>query len=109
MMKGSLRSITRRHFFEQASFGIGGLALASLIDESLLAQGSRPPAYKFDYTPKVKRVIYLFMAGAPSQLDLFDSKPALVEWDGKPAPEDLNKGRAIRVHQGHTEMPGVAV
>ena len=53
----------RRHFFEQASFGIGGLALASLIDEALLAQGSRPPAYKFDYPPKVKHVVYLFMAG----------------------------------------------
>ena len=104
MMKGSLRSITRRHFFEQASFGIGGLALASLIDEALLAQGSRPPAYKFDYPPKVKRVIYLFMAGAPSQLDLFDPKPALTKHDGQDIPQELIKGERFAFIKGTPKL-----
>ena len=64
--------ITRRHFFEQASFGIGGLALASLIDDVVLAQGSAAAGLPVRLPPKAKRVIYLFMAGAPSQIDLFD-------------------------------------
>ena len=97
-------AVTCRHFFEQASFGIGGLALASLIDEALLAQGSRPPAYKFDYPPKVKRVIYLFMAGAPSQLDLFDPKPALTKHDGQDIPEELIKGERFAFIKGTPKL-----
>jgi uncharacterized protein (DUF1501 family) len=104
MTRPSLRAVTRRHFFEQASFGIGGLALASLIDDALLAQGSRPPAYKFDYPPKVKRVIYLFMAGAPSQLDLFDPKPALTKHDGQDIPEELIKGERFAFIKGTPKL-----
>jgi hypothetical protein len=93
-----LRTITRRHFFRETSaFGIGALALSSLIDERLFAAGSRetgldagprPP----HYAPRAKRVIYLFMAGAPSQLDLFDPKPALVAHDGEEIPGELIQG-----------------
>src|SRR5262245_9134172 len=104
MDKPSLRAVTRRHFFEQASFGIGGLALASLMEEALLAQGSRPPAYTFDYPPKVKRVIYLFMAGAPSQLDLFDPKPALTKHDGQDIPEELIKGERFAFIKGTPKL-----
>ncbi len=72
----SLRAITRRHFFEQTSFGIGGLALASLMDTGVLPvhlrrRSPRPErAAHSTFRAKAKRVIYLFMAGAPSQLDL---------------------------------------
>src|SRR4026207_2046191 len=104
MSREPLRSITRRHFFEQASFGIGGLALASLIDEALLAQESRPPTSKSDYPPKVKRVIYLFMAGAPSQLDLFDPKPALTKHDGQDIPEELIKGERFAFIKGTPKL-----
>src|SRR5688500_19265872 len=102
-IKPSLRAITRRHFFEQASFGIGGLALASLMDDVVLAQGSRPPAFQFDFTPKVKRVIYLFMAGAPSQIDLFDPKPALTKSDGQGSTEEVIKGARSAVVTRTTE------
>ena len=76
MDQRSLQLITRRHFFGRGALGIGSLALASLSNEQLFGQTagtSKPP----HFAPKAKRVIYLFMAGAPSQLDLFDYKPML--------------------------------
>ena len=104
MSNQHLRSITRRHFFEQASFGIGGLALASLIDDVVLAQGSRPSPYTLDFAPKVKRVIYLFMAGAPSQIDLFDPKPALTKHDGQDIPEEFIKGERFAFIKGTPKL-----
>src|SRR5688500_18035232 len=88
MDKPSLRTLTRRHFFEQASFGIGGLALASLLDDVVLRAAGQSPGPALHFAPKVKRVIYLFMAGAPSQIDLFDPKPALTKHDGQDIPEE---------------------
>src|SRR5688500_14477469 len=98
-----LRTVTRRHFFEQASFGIGGLALASLMDGVVLAsdsggvrlQGEGRAARTLQFTPRIKRVIYLFMAGAPSQIDLFDPKPILTKHDGQDIPEEVIKGERI--------------
>jgi hypothetical protein len=106
----SLRSITRRHFFEQASFGIGGLALASLVDSAVLAA---PPSQAaaalgagraLDFPARAKRVIYLFMAGAPSQLDLFDPKPALTKHDGQDIPEELIRGERFAFIKGTPKL-----
>jgi hypothetical protein len=52
--------------------------------------------------PKAKRVIYLFMAGAPSHLEMFDNKPELAKWDGKLPPAELLKGLSRGVHQPET-------
>jgi hypothetical protein len=92
--KHQLREITRRHFFQEAGFGLGSVALASLTDERLsafsphadsrLAEEARRLAPHF--APKAKQVIYLFMAGAPSQVDLFDHKPLLQKYDGQEIP-----------------------
>ena len=89
-----LRDITRRHFFRQAGFGLGSVALASLIDERMFAApadaeqlGARIARQVGPhFAPKATHVIYLFMAGAPSQLDLFDYKPALQSHDGQEIP-----------------------
>jgi hypothetical protein len=95
----NLKEITRRHFFGQAaSFGIGSLALASLSDEKLLAAPN--------HAPKAKSVIFLFMAGAPSQLDLFDYKPKLNQFDGQPCPEDLIKGERFAFIKGVPKLLG---
>ncbi len=104
----SLRSITRRHFFEQASFGIGGLALASLLDTtvSARAQALADPSRRLQYAPKAKRVIYLFMAGAPSQLDLFDPKPALNTHDGKDIPAEFIQGERFAFIKGTPKLLG---
>jgi hypothetical protein len=89
---------TRRHFFNRCGVGLGKIALASLLSEGLLsaepAKSANPTAPKPPHFPaKVKNVIYLFMAGGPSQLELFDYKPALQQYNGKSAPESLLKGK----------------
>ena len=82
----NLKSLTRRHFFEQAGFGIGGAALASLMGPEAQAQVAQQ--LKTHFAPKAKNVIFLFMAGGPSQLDMFDPKPALNKYDNQPIPAE---------------------
>src|SRR5690606_3316647 len=95
-MSYDLREITRRHFFGNAGFGIGSMALASLLSgaRSRNAQAAaadrdvNPLAAREGHFPgKAKRVIFMFMAGGPSQLELFDHKPKLQELDGQVIPE----------------------
>ncbi len=105
----SLRGITRRHFFEQSAFGIGGLALASLMDDVVLAGAQAQPradgpAAARRFAPKAKRVIYLFMAGAPSQIDLFDPKPTLTKHDGQDIPDELVKGERFAFIKGKPKL-----
>ena len=81
--------LTRRAFLGRSAGGIGSVALASLLNDQLQAgQGSLP---NFHHAPKAKRVIFLFMAGGPSHIDLFDPKPKLNELDGKKIPQKLLK------------------
>jgi len=95
---------TRRHFFHDCGIGVGKMALAGLLAES--AAGSKLPSAWGDeislspltpkpphFAPKAKAVIQLFMAGAPSQLELFDYKPKLVEIEGKPIPPEVIGGQ----------------
>ena len=85
----SSADLTRRAFLGRSAGGIGSLALASLLNDKLHAgQGSLP---NFHHAPKAKRVIFLFMAGGPSHIDLFDPKPKLNELDGKAIPKELLK------------------
>ena len=90
-----LQDVTRRHFFGQCRLGLGAMALASLLaDENRAAGAPSAAAPSGDplmarsphFPPKAKRVIFLFMAGGPSQLDLFDHKPRLAELDGQVVP-----------------------
>src|ERR1700736_2278971 len=97
-MDDLLRLETRRHFFGRCGIGMGRLALASLLSGDALFGAAEKPlnpmAPKPPHFPaKVKSVIYLFMAGGPSQLELFDYKPALQKYDGQVAPEALLKGK----------------
>jgi hypothetical protein len=90
---------TRRHFFGQCALGLGSMALASLLggNEAPAAKELRfanPLAPKQPHFPaRAKNVIYLFMAGGPSQLELFDYKPKLQELNGKPIPDSYLKGK----------------
>lgn len=86
--------ITRRHFFRECGVGVGKIALASLLADRLTAAhaGSLEPRMPH-FAPRAKRVIHLFMAGAPSQLDLFDPKPKLAQLEGKPLPESVVAGQ----------------
>lgn len=93
-----LQAQTRRHFFERCGVGLGKIGLASAIAGGLpnLARGvvNNPLAPRdTHFAPKAKRVIFLFMAGGPSQLELFDNKPKLRELDGKPIPPSVIAGQ----------------
>src|SRR5450432_3735888 len=94
-MQKALRHLTRRHFFETAVFSLGSAAFASLTQGQALAQKA-----------KAKSIIYLFMAGAPSQLDMFDYKPTLTKFDGQPVPEDVIKGERFAFIKGVPKLLG---
>ncbi len=87
-------NITRRHFFQDCGIGIGKIALASLLAENAARAATGPNvAAVSHHAPRAKAVIHLFMAGAPSQLELFDYKPALAKLEGKPLPPSIIGGQ----------------
>src|SRR4051812_18975218 len=97
LFKEHRTAITRRWFFKQCGVGLGTIALGSLLNQKLFAAPKptlvNPLAPKAShFAPKAKRVIYLFMAGAPSHLDLFDYKPQLEKFSGTLPPPELLKG-----------------
>jgi len=112
----ALKAQTRRHFFGDCGLGLGAIALAGLLgndrvaaakarakDEpsSHLSPGSTPPL-----RARAKHVIYLHMAGSPSQLDLFDDKPTLRKYDGQPCPKELLEGKRFAFITGVPKMLG---
>src|SRR5271167_345295 len=105
-----LRALTRRYFFKQSAFGIGAAALGSLLHPSLssaAAPATNPLSPKPPMFPaKAKSIIYLFMAGAPSQVDLFDFKPTLQKYDGQNVPEELMKGERFAFIKGTPRLLG---
>ena len=94
----NLRDLNRRHFFSRCSIGLGSVALGSLLSEQGIAVPDlalkNPLEPKKTHFPaKAKSVIYLFMAGGPSQLDLFEHKPQLNALNGQPIPESYTAGK----------------
>ena len=98
--------ITRRHFFSRTATAMGSVALASLLnpEEATAASGlaaGNGPGYTpgqtgpLDFPPRVKRVIYLCQAGAPSQIDTFDFKPLLEKWDGQELPASVRRNQRL--------------
>jgi hypothetical protein len=92
---------TRREFLFHAGGGLGGIALSWLLhqearaDDPKTAARPNPLAAKPPHFPaKAKRVIFLFMVGGPSQLDLFDPKPGLARWAGQPLPESTGRPKS---------------
>ncbi|MGN6543837.1 MAG: DUF1501 domain-containing protein [Aureliella sp.] len=99
--------LTRQAFLGKASRGLGAVALASLLRPNLAraAEATQPRTARgvletLPLPQKAKRVIWLTMAGGPSQLELFDHKPKLAEMDGKPMPESFTKGQQLAQLQG---------
>ena len=97
-----LISQARRHFLRDCGVGVGRIALATLIGDGIASagraadRGSSPSPFAPappHFPATAKRVIYLFMAGAPSQLDLFDYKPKLAKLEGKPIPPSVIQGQ----------------
>ncbi len=98
-----LRDLTRRHFLSRCSMGVGSIALSTLMADGSLTRRAHadenhsiknPLAPKPTHFPaKAKNVIFLFMAGGPSQLDMFEYKPQLTALNGKPIPESYTAGK----------------
>ncbi|MGH7127170.1 MAG: DUF1501 domain-containing protein [Planctomycetaceae bacterium] len=104
--------MTRRYFFGKTAAGIGTAALASLLNPKLFAAPQAPPGGTFGvlpglhHPPTAKRIIWLFMADAPSQLDLYDYKPGLAEHFDKDLPGSIRKGQRITtMTSGQTRLP----
>ncbi|PQO47055.1 DUF1501 domain-containing protein [Blastopirellula marina] len=106
-----IEAITRRHFFQKGALGLGAAALASMTD--LPAEGAKLSSSGIGglptlphFAPKAKRAIYLFMAGAPCQMDLFDYKPKMAEWYDKDLPESIRQGqRLTTMTSGQNRFP----
>jgi hypothetical protein len=94
-----LQAVTRRHFFGRCALGLGSVALASLLGGNKGFGISREPSAnpmaprRPHFRPRAKNVIYLFMAGGPSQLELLDYKPKLAELNGQPIPQSFIEGK----------------
>ncbi|MEX2580694.1 MAG: DUF1501 domain-containing protein [Verrucomicrobiales bacterium] len=96
-MNEHLKDLTRRHFFRDCGVGLGKIGLSAAMAGGFgnLARAASSPLDPRDthYSPRAKRVVFLFMAGAPSQLELFDDKPKLRQLDGKPIPPSVVAGQ----------------
>ncbi len=97
--------LTRRAFLGRSSLGLGSAALASLADivprcETANSNPGRGAVEPLHFTPKIRRVIFLCMAGGPSQFETFDYKPKLKELDGQPMPDSFTRGQPIAQLQG---------
>ena len=111
-----LQMHTRRHFLKESAMGLGALALGSLFgscgrlqssDNSIVFDPAHPLLPKLPPFPgKAKSVIYLHMAGAPSQLELFDYKPELMKMDGQDCPQSLLEGKRFAFIRGVPKMLG---
>ncbi|MFN0196348.1 MAG: DUF1501 domain-containing protein [Planctomycetaceae bacterium] len=94
----------RREFLQKFSTGLGGYALAEMLTKSqhsAAAEIDRGVLGKPHFTPKAKRIIYLFMSGAPSQLDLYDYKPLLKEKHGEQLPDSVRGGQRLTGMSGN--------
>ncbi len=114
----ALEEITRRHFLQNIATGIGGIALGSLMgcsfdngtNSNLVSASGNPLGLKSPhFLPKAKNIIYLHMAGAPSQLELFDYKPLLHKLNGQDCPQSFLEGKKFAFIKGVPKLLGPVV
>lgn len=104
---------TRRHFFQNCSVGLGGIALSQMLsadssaDEKIEIDRVKPMLPRNPhFDAKVKNVIFLHMAGSPPHLDLFDYKPDLVKRNDEPCPDEFYKGKQFAFTNGRPKLLG---
>lgn len=120
LQQAALQRETRRHFLHTCSTGLGAMSLSAVLgscgffskkeETAATTAGpvsSEPMAPRLSqFSPKAKRVIYIHMAGSPSQLELFDYKPELVKYNGKDCPQELLEGKKFAFIRGVPKMLG---
>ncbi len=87
-------TLNRRVFLKGSSLGIGAAALSGLLGGNLTGAATGLPGFP-NHTPRAKRIIYLFQSGAPSQMDLFDPKPAIADRRGEDLPDSIRQGQRL--------------
>lgn len=103
---------TRRHFFQDCGVGLGAMALGSLLADGRFTKaesqpaGFNPGSRGLHHPPTAKAVIFLFMAGGPSQLELFDDKPKLRELHGQVIPESYVNGKRFAFIKADAKLLG---
>ncbi|MDH3650489.1 MAG: DUF1501 domain-containing protein [Saprospiraceae bacterium] len=104
--------LSRRHFLTKTSLGLGAMAIGSITSAtpwSGMTANTCPPGMSPHFAPKAKRVVYLFMSGGPSQLDLYDYKPHLEQVHGKSLPDSIRKGQRLTgMSAGQSAIPVAA-
>ena len=100
-----LRTLTRRQLFQRVGLGIGGYAIADLLQKDLGAAPSNPYAH---FAPKAKNVIYFHLVGAPSHLDLFDYKPELQKRNGELCPKEMFEGKQLAFIRSRPTLLGTS-
>src|SRR4051812_31377979 len=106
--------MNRRDFFGRFALGLGGVALTALLRKSFSAEVANPFGGVLaapHFAPRANRIIYLFMSGGPSQLDLFDYKPTLNKMNGEDLPESIRMGQRLTTmtsNQARLPMAGSA-
>jgi Protein of unknown function (DUF1501) len=105
-----IHPLLRRHFLRNSSLGIGAAALAELLAPTRTASATVPGVlHDLHLPPRAKRVIYLFMSGGPSHIDLFDYKPQLQQHHGEELPASIRMGQRITgMTSGQSTFPCVA-
>jgi hypothetical protein len=101
--------LSRRELLNRFGMGLGGMALAELLAQQAMAEPNTPNAAPMDrgvlgqphFAAKAKRVIYLFMSGGPSHLDLFDYKPTLIKRHGEQLPDSVRAGQRLTGMSGN--------
>jgi len=100
-----LRTLTRRQLFQKVGLGIGGYALADLLQNDVQAAPRNPFAH---FAPKAKNVIYFHLVGAPSHLDLFDYKPELQKRNGELCPKEMFEGKQLAFIRSRPTLLGTS-
>ena len=99
-----LLNSTRRHFLKNATLSLGALAMSSFVRGQKLTKTQFGEPH---FTPRAKRVIYLFQAGGPSQLEMLDYKPALRRLHGQELPASVSKGQRVTEFTAGSPKPMV--
>ncbi len=97
---------TRRFFLKTSMACLGGIAFNGLLGRALGEDSATALRPRLQHPAKVKRIIYIHLAGAPSQLETFDYKPELLKLDGKPCPDSFLKGKRFAFIKGVPNMLG---
>ena len=108
-----LQNQTRRYFLQNTALGLGSLGLGSILGSCAdnnknqnLANSQQSQLNLPQFNPKAKQVIFIHMAGAPSQLELYDYKPQLTKFDGKDCPQEFLEGKKFAFIKGTPKLLG---